>query len=312
MIIMVARVDPTKAKYFPELLPESLAITASASGVNIASYANFSPYVIFLQNIMTGQTPGVTLRVDNDSGHATLESPLVVRPGRQFVENDIISYDSLDLWAVGTAFETYYTYTMKVAKLTVVEKIKHGLSLDDSEQALAAEFDLVKKLQAGILRRSLEVEKFKKVYEVAREVTVAAGGTTRVGRMINVKKGQKAVLLGIAVDQGMIDAGAGGPGADDTYFDLNRDTIDTNHIRLDCMAMPSIDTEVPCYIPALDRHEILIESATGVTNLPVRYRYGIADLSLLEKIRWGVGLTKEERAVADQFDLESSVQAGVL
>lgn len=308
---MAARMDPTKARFFPEELPEAIVTTSSTSGTAISSYAAFSPYVVTLKKLWTAQRPGATIRVDIDAGHAVLESPLESRPERLPVDVDLIAHDSIDMWSVGTAFASYYAYTMRVAKLNVFEKIKHSVALNDREQSLAEEFDIKRKYLSGILR-TMEVPQFKKIYEVAKKVTVTAGSNTRVGRLINVKKGEKAVLLGISVDRDFISSSHGGPGANDTYFTLNRDVVDTAHIKLDCLAMPSLDYEVSCYIPALDRHEILIESTTGVTNLPVRYRYGVANLSVLEKVRWSQPLTSDEEKAAQEFDLYDSVSAGVL
>lgn len=309
---MTARLNPNKCKYYPEVVPESIAVVPTASGTSIASYANFSPYSMFLQEIFSSNTPNVTLRVDNDSGHAVIESPLPVRPPMQAVMNEIVSHASMDLWAVGTGLESQFTYCNKVLKMSVYEKIKYGLSLDDSEKALANEFDIVKKVNAGTLQKSQVIPPFKKIIEVVKEVTVVAGSNTRVGRMINVRSGQKAVLLGVAVNASAVQTKFGGPGRDNTYLTLNRDTVDQAHMKLDCAAMPNIETEVPCYIPALDRHEIIVESAAGITNLAVRYRYGVADVSIIEKVRWGVTLTPEEKTISDSLGLSDAVLAGVM
>lgn len=308
---MTARIDPTKAKYYPEELPEAIGVTAASGGTSVASYSAFSPYVLFLRHLATGHTPSVTLRVDNDSGHAVLESLLTARPNRMPVPMDVVSYDSLDLWMVGSAYATFCAYTLRIAKMTVFEKLKYGVSLSDEEQSLAQELNISKRLSAGVLR-SVDTPHYKKVIEVAKTITVTAGSNTRVGRLINVKKGEKAVLLGIAVDSAMTSTKYGGPGVNDTYITINRDKIDDSYVKLDCASMPSIDYEIPCLIPALDRHEIIIESTTGITSLPVRYRYGVADLTVLEKIRWGIPLSKDDRAVADEFDLERAVEAGIL
>ncbi|MDD5614965.1 MAG: hypothetical protein PHH85_02050 [Candidatus Methanoperedens sp.] len=307
---MVARIDPKRAKLYPEELPEASAITASASGASIASYAAFSPYAMFVKNIATGQTPDVTLRIDNDGGHAVVESPFVARPERLFSPVDIACYDSLDMWAVGSAYRTYCTYLLRITKMTVFEKIRYGLPLNTDEQALDSSFEISKKFSAGILR-GLDVQEFKKTYEVARLVTVAANSSTGVGRIINVKSGEKAVLLGISVDSSMTSTRFGGAGPNDTYFTLNRDKIDTAHIKLDINAMPGIDVEVPCYIPAVDRHEVIIESTTGITNLPVRYRYGVAPLTLLEKIKWEQPISDSDQVIIDELGLEDAILAGV-
>jgi len=313
--------DPTKAKYYPEELPEAIAINAAAStagGTEIASYSSFSPYVMQLKKLWTWQTVGaasVTLRVDIDSGHAVIESPLPSRSALFHADLDLIAQDNMDLWSVGVTgagLNSYYTYTMRVTKPTIFEKIKHSITLTDDEKALADEFNIKSKHLAGILAsRGVNTEQFKKIYEVARRVTVAAGGNTRVGRIINVKKGEKAVILGIAVDSTAAIALAAG--ANDTFFTLNRDSSDTSYIRLDCASMPTLNYETPCYIPAIDKHEILIESVAGGT-IPVRYRYGVANLTLMEKIRWGQEgtMTPDEKKTADEFDLYDSVKAGVL
>jgi len=307
---MVAQVDPRRARLYPEDLPEAISVTSSTSGTSIASYAAFEPKSIYVRKLMTAQTPGSTVRLDNDSGHAVIEDELDTRPDRKFVDMEIPCYDSLDLWMTGTAYPTYCSYVMRVTKPTIFDKIRYGRSLSDDESAKANEMDITNKFIVGMLRQQ-ELNQFKKIITIHKKVTVTAGSTTRVGRIINVKKGEKAVLLGVAVDAGAVLAKYGGPGVNDTYFDLNRDLNDTNHIRLDCAAMPNLDTEIPCYIPAVNKHEILIESATGITDLPVYYRYGIAPLTLIEKLRWEYPLTKDEKSIADRFNLEDVVETGV-
>lgn len=309
-------IDPTKAKLFPEELPEAISIAianATASGTSIASYGSFSPYIMSLKKLWSSQNTDVTLRLDIDSGHAILESPLRTRSGLFPSEIDLIAQNSMDMWAVGAAAaNSYFAYTMRVTKPTIFEKLKNSITLDASEQTLADSFDIKRKYLAGILGlKSSDAAQFKKIYEVNKLVTVAANSHTRVGKLINVKSGEKAVLLGIGVDSAQV---AGVPGANNTYFTLNRDISDTTYIKLDCAAMPTLNYEMSCFIPALNRLEILIESITGITDLEVRYRYGIANITLMEKIRWGLEstLTADEKKTADEFDLFDSVKAGVL
>lgn len=308
---MVANIDPVRSRLFPEILPEAMAVTSSASGESIASYAAFSPYVMFLKDIITNQVANLTLRIDSDSGHGIIENPLPAMPLQEPVRHDILIEDSIDLWAVGAAAEALYAFTMRLTRLTVYEKIKYGISLTSEEKALADEYNMKKKYLAGILNK-VDSPQFKKIVSVAKEVTVAAGEETRVGRVINVKKGEKAVLLGLSVDSAAIATGVGGPGSNDTYLKVNRDIRDSSHVRLDCLAMPTLLHEMSCYIPAIDRHEVVISSVTGVTDLPVRYRYGIANLSVIEKIRWGLPLSDIEAQDATSLNLYDSVAAGVL
>jgi len=260
---------------------------------------------------MTSQVPGENIRIDTDAGHGVIESPLTVRPARLPVELDILIEDSMDVWAVGEVQEAIYTYTLRITQLTVSEKIKYDVPLSEEEQAIADKYEITKKYLAGIIRKA-EQQQFKRIIEVSKEVTAAAGIPTKVGRLINVKNGEKAVILGFAVDSDAIRGVMGGPGSNDTYIVLNRDIRDTAYVKLDCIAMPPLDTELKCYIPAIDRHEVTIESATGITDLPVRYRVGIADITVIEKIRWGLTLTAKEKESAQDQNLYDSVAIGVL
>ena len=305
---MVARIDPTKCRLYPEVIPEALATTSSTSGVSIASYAAFKPFVMILKDLITNQVATETLRVDTDAGHGVIESPLAARPLLEPTELDILVEDSMDLWAVGAAAEARYAYTLRVTQLTVFEKIKYGVALTIEESALAEKYDITKKYLAGIMKMS-DLTQFKRIIEVAKEVTVAAGGKTRVGRIVNVRSGEKAVLLGMSVDSAAV---AGSVGSNDTYLAVNRDVRDLNYVKLDTIAMPVLTNEIQCYVPAIDRLEVELQSVTGIAALPVRYRYGIADLTVLEKIRWGLPLTGLEAQDAESFNLFDAVAAGVL
>lgn len=305
---MVARIDPTKCRLYPEVIPEAFAITSSSSGSNIASYAAFSPYVMILKDLITNQVATETLRIDTDAGHGVIESPLAARPLLEPTELDILIEDSMDLWAVGGAVEARYAYTLRITMMTVFEKIKYGITLTKEEDALAEKYDIAKKYMAGVLRPS-DTPQFKRVMEVAKKVTVAAGSETRVGRIINVKSGEKAVILEMSVDSATV---AGGVGSNDTYLAVDRDVRDQNYVKLDTIAMPALTHGISCYIPAINRLEVILQSVTGITNLPVRYVYGIADLTILEKIRWGLPLTDIEAQDATSFNLFDSMTAGVL
>ena len=312
---MVAIVDPVRARLYPEILPEAMCITGSTSGTVIASYAAFSPFVIEMMDIMTHQVPGGTFRLDMDSGYAVLESPLESRPARLPTKVDLLCEDSMDLWAVCDTdheLEQYYAYTLRCTIPTIFERIKNGMDLSDEEVALAEQYDVDRKWEAGILQGDVK-PRFKHVYEVAKKVDVTATLNTRVGRLINVKKGQeKVVITEIAVDSDAINTAVGGPGSTDTYFTINRDVRDLEYVKMDCLAMPGINTPINTYIPAIDTMEIIIESTTGVTDLPVRYKYAIAPLTIIEKLRWGLPLSEDENQIVTDYDLQNAVAVGVL
>lgn len=308
---MVASIDPVKARLYPEVLPEAMTIAPTESGASIASYAAFQPFTMCLKQLYTNQVIGNSIRIDTDAGHGVLESPTRARPESAPVDLDILVEDSMDLWAIGVDDSQTFAYTLRISQLTAYEKVKYGISLTSEEAALIEKYDIRKKYLAGILR-IVDVPQYKRIIEISVESTAAAGVPTRIGRLINVKKGEKAVILGMSVDRDAVREDFGGPGGNDTYLIVNRDVRDTSYVVLDCQAMPGIHSEIECHIPAIDRLEVTLNSATGIEDLPVRYRYGVADLTIIEKIRWGLRLTDGEAQDAENLNLFDAMAAGVL
>lgn len=306
---MTAQIDPSPAnvKYYPEILPEAITVTASPSGTPIASYGSFSPNIMILNSLFSDVDEDVKLRVDQDSSYATLDSESTGRSDREEVDLEIPCASSLDLWAVGANTEIAYTaYTLKITKPTILEKVKFGYPLSPDETAISEQFNVKKLFMTGQLKQ-IDKPMFQKVLEVVKKVTVVAGSNSQVGYLINVKSGQKAVILSIGTNSAF-----GGLSPNDTYITINRGISDKPYVKLDTFAMPGLDHDINCYIPGIDRLEVILESVSGVTDMPVRYRYSVSDITILEKIRWNIGLSQEESAIATELDLYNAVVAGVM
>ena len=64
-------------------------------------------------------------------------------------------------------------------------------------------------------------------------------------------------------------------------------------------------------IVALDHLRITFDmSAAGTYRF--RVVYGIAPLTITDKIRWGLDLTTDERRIAEEQRLEEKIQVGVM
>lgn len=303
---MTAIVNPIHARLYPEILPEAITVTADPSGEPIAAYGAFSPYIIVVNSLFTDVGEDVILRLDKDSAYGTLESEGNCRSDRETSILEIPCADSLDLFAIGAVTEIAYTaYTMKITKPTIFEKIKYGYSLSTAEIALADQFDIRKRFSSGLLKQ-IDTPMFQEIKEVVKKVTVAAGSHTQVGPLINVKSGQKAVILSIGTDE------SASPAVNDTFITINRDIAETSYVKLDTSAMPGLNHDIDCYIPGINRLEVILESVTGVADMPVRYRYAISDLTILEKIKWDISLSTEETAIANELDLYNVVVAGMM
>lgn len=306
---MTARIDPRKARFYPEIVPESIIVTSSLSGTSIASYANFFPWTVSLNYIITNQSVN-QIRVDGDSGHGLIESECDPRPDLMpYGDLDILFEDSMDLWALGAVVVQNTTYGLRITKLTVLEKIKYGLPLSDEELTLSSKFNIMKEFRAGRLQSTGIINsKFKKITEISKKITAGINSITTVDKKINVKLGEKVVLISV----GTIPGDGGHTTANDTYICVNRDTVDLEYIKLDKQAMPAENYQVPCYIPSVDRLEIYVDNTSAITNLPVTFKYGIAELTILEKIKWNQPMDQDDEAIASEFDLYNAVKAGVM
>lgn len=304
---MTERINPVHARLYPEILPEAITVTASPSGTPIASYAKFSPYVVILNSLFTDVTQDVVLRVGQDSAYATLQSEGEARSNREEATLEIPCASALDLWAKGAISESSRTaYTMRITKPTILEKIKYGYSLSTDERALADQFGVSKMFKSGLMKVAT-TPMYREVLEVAEKVSVTAGGNTQVGSLINVRAGQKAVILSIGTDYSHSAVVA-----NSTFITVNRDISDKAYVKLDTFAMPGLNHDINCYIPGIDRLEVILESAVVITDMPVRYKYAISDLTIMEKIRWNVGLTADESAIANEMDLYNAIATGVV
>ena len=303
---MTANVDPTKAKFFPETLPEAIVVTPETSGVEIASYGLFTPGLVVFESLFTDVADDIVVRLDKDTSYGTLESECTCESDREERILDIPCEYALGIWAIGANTLTAYTaFTIKCGPPTIFEKIKYGISLTSDEQAIDQQFEISKRYFAGLLGFN-EARKYQKVIEVSKKVTVAVGGNTTVGDIINVPNGKKAVILSFGTDH------SAAPANNDTFISLTRGISETGYIKLDTAAMPGLNHDINCYIPSIDRFEVILESATGVLDMPIRFKYAISDITILEKIRWGLGLTAAEQAIATEMDLFNIAFTGVM
>ena len=193
------------------------------------------------------------------------------------------------------------------------EKLLLGMDLTDAEEALNTKFAIQKKISAGILSGQTK-QQYTKIYEVARRFASIADVNPTIGQEIHPLSGQKVVLLGIAVSHWAND--------NEVYINVTRDGEQV--MRMDSNAFVDVvdgaagyeadlNYEIPLHVVATDKLRVWVENTVSlaVTNLYVRFKYGIAPLTIIEKIRWGLPITDEENAIATEFDLADSVIAGV-
>jgi hypothetical protein len=316
---MAYPVDPMRTKYWPEVFGEAGYVLTTESGTEIASYSSYGDYIAQIVTLGTDPEatgPG-TIRVNNDSGSNLINSSSTARYYMDRHEDlKVNGIESLSLYGYfpsgGGAANLRYRYGLRVTKPTVYEKLLLKMSLTDAEEALNTKFAISKKINAGILSGQT-TQQYTKIYEVAKTFASLADVNPTIGQEIHPLAGEKAVLLGIAVD--------GWANADEVFINVTRDGEQVMRMDayafLDSVGAGAYDAEsnyeIPLHVVAIDKLKVWVENTVtlAVTNLNVRFKYGIAPLTIIEKIRWGLPITDEENAIAMEFDLVDSVVAGV-
>lgn len=318
---MAFPVDPMRCIYPPEVFAEAGEIATTLSGAQIADYSNYYDRIVQLVTLGTMPMTATTgsVRVNTDAGDNKINS---VVEARQYMNNvadlKVTGITSMTLFgyypAGGSTGSLLYRYGVRVTKPTVFEKLLYQIQLTDEETALDAKFDISKKIAAGILTGKTETQ-FSKIFEVARNVDVTANVDLTVDRVIHPLAGQKVVLLGLTIEDYNVAANT-------MFLSVKRDNEQV--MKLDAHAFVvnaagslatndnEMNYEMPCYVNALDRLEVFIESTATVSDVKVRFRYGLAPLTIIDKIRWNLPLTETDNTIAVELDLFDSVKAGVL
>ncbi|MBW2077901.1 MAG: hypothetical protein JRI71_10210 [Deltaproteobacteria bacterium] len=323
---MAFPVDPMKAKYYPEVFGESGIVENSVSGTEIASYSGYGDYIVQLVSLATGPetTDHSSIRVNSDAGSNLINSATEARfYADKHEEMNVTGVESLALYcyaAASSPSDVPYQYGIRVTKPTVYEKLLLGIELTDIEEAMNTKFAIQKKIKAGILSGQT-AQPYTKIYEVARRLTSLADVNPTVGQVIHPLAGRKVVLLGIAMDDWAT--------ANAVFVNVTRDGEQV--MKLDAAGFPEDITdntggattytaqsnyELPLHIVATDKLRVWIENTAALTGpasggFNVRFKYGIATLTIIEKIRWGLPITDEENTIASEFDLFDAVTAGV-
>jgi len=319
---MAYPVDPMKTKYWPEIFGEAGIVANSVSGTEIASYSSYDDYIVQLVSLATGPetTDHSSIRVNSDAGSNLINSATEARfYADKHEELKVTGVESLSLYCyavASTPSNVQYRYGIRVTKPTVYEKLMLDIPLTDEEEILNTKFAVQKNIQAGILSGKATPQ-FSKIYEVAKRLTSIADVNPTVGQEIHPLTGQKVVLLSIAVDEG--------PAANQVYVNVTRDGEQVMRMDTYGFQQTIIDNvggttyvaqsnyEIPLYVVATDKLRVWVENTVSLAGTPlnVRYKYGVAPLTIAEKIRWGLSLTDSESVIAAEFDLTDSVLAGV-
>ncbi|MEM0112991.1 MAG: hypothetical protein QW253_00130 [Metallosphaera sp.] len=288
-------------KYPPEILMEAIPFNLVSGDNKVAYYIGFEPYALIFKGFSFLPTSGLRFYANVD-GVSEIErmDDLASAKGLDYEEDiKFPSYRLSELRIFSpSAISGYpWRYKVMVIKPTTAFKLKTGMPLSAEDERLATKYDLRKRLS---LWTPQQFDPFFGIEEW-RTQTVSMTSSGTILRKI-VPTGKKYILTNISVVRPSAPASA--------YINVIRDDVEKT-LYLDTYCLQSLSYNAPIRIVALKSLDINLEVlAAGTYN--VRVTYGIGDITLREKVMWGLPLDEEEMKIAESEDLFDKVAAGVV
>jgi len=286
-------------KYPPEAFLYAMPFNLLAGDNKVSEYSGFDPYVLVIQGLSFAAQDGLIFHADVDgfTDVVRLDNLASVK-GLDFEEGVKFATTKRTTMRITTTSSVpgyAWRHRVVVFEPTVSMKLQLGLPLTQRDSELAEKFGLRQALKAS-------VPKPYDLYEGVEELRTVSAKLTSSGTVIRVvvPKGKKIVLLGVAAARPSAPASA--------YLNVSRDNVDA--LSLDLYCLPSLSYEAGVRVVALEKLEATLDVRTSGTYY-VRLVYGVGRLTLREKVMWGLDLTPDERALAEEQDLFDKVEAGV-
>lgn len=337
---MVQFVNPSKAKLFPECLIEAVDQAAVVvGGSSVAKYL-VSPYHVTLENLHVDPIANmdVVLGVDGVAEKMRYRTDAVLPVAAATIEDywkreKFTARTSLDLqyrMTVGAATHAWGRWNLSIRAPSILDKLRMNQKLTSEEQQISDNLDLEDQLAVGVFQASPSLLDPWSVYRQALEiepmyrsqVAMAANTTSVVAQEINCPSDQVCFLLGVMID------GTFAANFSDSFITVDRDDQDYDYMKLDCSAMPALQT-VPCFVPFASKLVVNIDTITGSGGNTVEcgFLIGRRPRTLLDHIKWGDNLpyrseveSTEAQSLIDKYtkgnsprdQLITKIKAGLL
>lgn len=187
-----------------------------------------------------------------------------------------------------TPFRTYLNYTIR--QMTVLDKLRAGIPLNDPEDRLRNTLTLDKYLRMNILP---EQDPFYQPNLKGKSVITDATSTdvfdipntgrTNAVEVVDFSPDPSEVIYIEGISVNGQDYGVG----DDLTLSFVRNT-NTEFYRLQTFGMPSGAYRADLHLPVLDRLTISAYAANALTDVEVRVKYARVNRTLLEKALYGL------------------------
>jgi len=297
---MGTEIDVRKVvKYPPEALVSAIPVDLTAGDNKVAEYVVFSPRILVFQGFSFSRVDGLNFyaNVDGFAKAVNLDNLGAVK-GLDYEEDlkfPAVKSCTLKIYAPTAVSGYQLRHRVIVFEPTTVLKLLFGLELTHRDRELAKKYGLEELLKATIAKPFELWGGVEKIFTMTEKLS-SSGNIAR----IVVPEGYKAILMSISVLRP--------DSAGKAYIDVSRDDVETLHLDPYCLA--NLSYNVPMRVVGLDK--IVIDLDVRVSgDYYVRVVYGLGKLTVREKIMWKLGLSDEEKRVAESLDLYDRVEAGV-
>jgi hypothetical protein len=314
--------DVLRAKYYPETVVDYNRLNLAASETEIMRQVSFDPYVLFLKSIAVDSALDVNIQViidgseivTNDSAASGgLDVPMEIN---QLVESSLVINGKGN---TGVVNDVPIRVTFVVDKLATYDKIFYGEFVSKSLREKAKSYGIQARTLAGI-QSKISANRWMHTREVSKSFTgLTVDQNPNVGTIVDTPYIKdiddniietKVVLLGVSCDRTIA---AGG----DNYISVTRGENEEDYVKLDGRTMMGLEYWEDLFIPARDRLDIVYKNGALATG-KIKFRYGIAPISIREKIKWGIPLQDfEEDAIStlkttEGIDVYEMIDVGLL
>lgn len=308
-------------KYPPELIPDSwygAVPLTSESAPPVLDLRRFSPYFVILTNIQALRSANVNTRARYDGF-----TDIRVEQNNATTLQDLAGADLVGAWWLPAKSILYYNFfgVAAVANYpthygiwaftpTIAHKLRYGITLTSTEQAISKELGISNTVEKGLLPIPLNQQIAREYYVLgeethSRNINIAVLNTIYTLESIYPRSTDEFIVLT------RIAANPAAP-ANTIHIIVDRDD-DPNFADVQTFPLSlNAGGEVACFIPAIREIRLTITQTAGAPVGAHLFRYTYKRIKLTNLLKVRFGLITEDELPADAKDVWKKVLGGIL
>lgn len=181
-------------------------------------------------------------------------------------------------------------YSLQVIKPSIAEKLKWGIPLSSTEQALVQKYNIQNLVKDGNLPLQWPYMLEREYQQTEEDAYTSISAVPTSGATIldiSPRQGEFLVLVGIAADTGVV--------ANNTTIHISRDVTSgsggiEDYMVLNAASMPGYNNDINLFMPALKEILITCQTSVAIPGATYKIRATVIACKLTEtlKYKWGL------------------------